>query len=124
MLQRGARACHGCRALRDLRCERTGVDPREHLPCRHALPFRDRQAHDPPLAVHLAELLEDALDLGQAAVALTAMLTARNILAGERLYDTWNVNEDAEYHEAGGSGVQDALVLVLRTQSPARIVSR
>jgi protoporphyrinogen oxidase len=40
---------------------------------------------------------------------MTAMLTARNILAGERLYDVWNVNEDAEYHEAGESGVQGAL---------------
>ncbi len=40
---------------------------------------------------------------------MTAMLTAKNILAGENLYDVWNVNEDAEYHEAGGSGVQDAL---------------
>jgi protoporphyrinogen oxidase len=40
---------------------------------------------------------------------MTAMLTARNILAGERLYDVWDVNEDAEYHEAGSSGVQEAL---------------
>jgi protoporphyrinogen oxidase len=40
---------------------------------------------------------------------MTAMLTARNILAGERLYDVWNVNEDAQYHEAGESGVQSAL---------------
>jgi len=40
---------------------------------------------------------------------MTAMLTARNILAGERLYDAWNVNEDAEYHEAGASGAKDAL---------------
>jgi protoporphyrinogen oxidase len=40
---------------------------------------------------------------------MTAMLTARNILAGERLYDVWNVNEDAEYHEAGESGVKAAL---------------
>ena len=40
---------------------------------------------------------------------MTAMLTARNILAGARLYDVWNVNEDAEYHEAGESGVQGAL---------------
>ena len=40
---------------------------------------------------------------------MTAMLTARNILAGQRLYDVWNVNEDAEYHEAGESGVQSAL---------------
>jgi protoporphyrinogen oxidase len=40
---------------------------------------------------------------------MTAMLTAKNILAGERRYDIWNVNEDAEYHEAGGSGVNEAL---------------
>jgi protoporphyrinogen oxidase len=40
---------------------------------------------------------------------MTAMLTAKNILAGERLYDIWDVNEDAEYHEAGESGAQQAL---------------
>jgi hypothetical protein len=40
---------------------------------------------------------------------MTAMLTARNILAGERLYDVWDVNEDAEYHEAGASGAEAAL---------------
>ena len=40
---------------------------------------------------------------------MTAMLTARNILAGERVYDIWDVNEDAEYHEAGSSGVKSAL---------------
>jgi protoporphyrinogen oxidase len=40
---------------------------------------------------------------------MTAMLTARNILARQRLYDVWNVNEDAQYHEAGESGVQSAL---------------
>jgi protoporphyrinogen oxidase len=40
---------------------------------------------------------------------MTAMLAARNILAGERIYNLWDVNEDAEYHEAGGSGVQEAL---------------
>jgi protoporphyrinogen oxidase len=32
---------------------------------------------------------------------MTAMLTARNILAGETRYDVWEVNEDAEYHESG-----------------------
>lgn len=32
---------------------------------------------------------------------MTAMLTVRNILAGERVYDIWGVNEDAEYHESG-----------------------
>jgi protoporphyrinogen oxidase len=40
---------------------------------------------------------------------MTAMLTVENILAGERRYDVWQVNEDAEYGEAGVSGAQDAL---------------
>ena len=40
---------------------------------------------------------------------MTAMLTARNIMAGERLYDIWQVNEDAEYHEDGASSAQAAL---------------
>ena len=35
---------------------------------------------------------------------MTAMLTVRNIEAGERVYDIWAVNEDAEYHEAGEEG--------------------
>ena len=40
---------------------------------------------------------------------MTAMLTAQNILAGGRRHDVWEVNEDAEYHEAGTSGAQAAL---------------
>jgi protoporphyrinogen oxidase len=40
---------------------------------------------------------------------MTAMLTCRNILAGQKLYDVWAVNEDAEYHEAGTSGALSAL---------------
>jgi len=32
---------------------------------------------------------------------MTAMLTARNILAGRQVYDVWRVNQDAEYHESG-----------------------
>jgi protoporphyrinogen oxidase len=32
---------------------------------------------------------------------MTGMLTARNIIAGTRVFDIWTVNEDAEYHEAG-----------------------
>jgi protoporphyrinogen oxidase len=40
---------------------------------------------------------------------MTAMLTVRNILAGEELYDIWDVNEDAEYHEGGTSGEREAL---------------
>ena len=37
---------------------------------------------------------------------MTAILCARNILAGQPLYDVWRVNEDAEYHEAGEAGHQ------------------
>ncbi|MFK4004540.1 NAD(P)/FAD-dependent oxidoreductase [Qipengyuania sp. NPDC077563] len=40
---------------------------------------------------------------------MTAMLTVENILAGERVYDTWCVNEDAEYHEAGDEGAEGVL---------------
>ncbi len=40
---------------------------------------------------------------------MTSMLTVKNIIAGEKLYDVWNVNEDAEYHEAGNSGSHEAL---------------
>jgi protoporphyrinogen oxidase len=35
---------------------------------------------------------------------MTALLAARNILAGENKYDVWSVNEDGEYHEAGRAG--------------------
>jgi protoporphyrinogen oxidase len=37
---------------------------------------------------------------------MTAMLVARNIVAGEQLYDVWKVNQDAEYHESGEAGEQ------------------
>jgi protoporphyrinogen oxidase len=40
---------------------------------------------------------------------MTAMLTVENILAGERRFNTWQVNEDAEYTEAGYSGAESAL---------------
>lgn len=40
---------------------------------------------------------------------MTAMLSVENILAGERVYDTWCVNEDAEYHEAGDEGEQKVI---------------
>ena len=30
---------------------------------------------------------------------MTAMLTVKNILAGKNLYNVWQVNQDAEYHE-------------------------
>ena len=39
---------------------------------------------------------------------MTAMLTAKNIVAGDREYDVWQVNQDAEYHESGQAGEQAA----------------
>ena len=53
---------------------------------------------------------------------MTAMLTAKNILAGERVYDIWNVNEDAEYHESGAAGEREALSSVRLV--PARVGAR
>jgi protoporphyrinogen oxidase len=35
---------------------------------------------------------------------MTALLAARNIMAGHRRYDVWAVNQDGEYHEAGTAG--------------------
>jgi protoporphyrinogen oxidase len=40
---------------------------------------------------------------------MTAMLCVRNILAGERTYDLWQVNQDAEYHESGAAGEKTSL---------------
>ena len=40
---------------------------------------------------------------------MTGLLTALNIAAGETIHDVWQVNEDAEYGEAGVSGAQEAL---------------
>ncbi len=37
---------------------------------------------------------------------MTALLAARNILAGRSEYDVWAVNQDGEYHEAGSAGEQ------------------
>jgi protoporphyrinogen oxidase len=54
---------------------------------------------------------------------MTGMLTAANILAGQTLYDVWQVNEDAEYSEAGFSGAEHALKserLVPRRAAAAR----
>lgn len=40
---------------------------------------------------------------------MTAMLTVENIEAGFRKWNVWNVNEDAEYHEAGDEGAQPVI---------------
>jgi protoporphyrinogen oxidase len=37
---------------------------------------------------------------------MTAMLCVENILAERPVYDLWQVNQDAEYHEAGAAGGQ------------------
>jgi protoporphyrinogen oxidase len=51
---------------------------------------------------------------------MTAMLCVQNILAGEQKYDLWQVNEDAEYHEAGEhSGATSGLRQVPRRIEPA-----
>jgi protoporphyrinogen oxidase len=54
---------------------------------------------------------------------LTAMLAARNILGSA--YDLWQVNADAEYHEAGRSVSTDELQAMERSQPavPARVSS-
>jgi protoporphyrinogen oxidase len=39
---------------------------------------------------------------------MTAMLTAKNIMTGTRQWDVWQVNQDAEYHEAGTAGSESA----------------
>lgn len=43
---------------------------------------------------------------------MTAMLAAKNIIADNELYDVWNVNQDAEYHESGERGVDEGGRLV------------
>jgi protoporphyrinogen oxidase len=52
---------------------------------------------------------------------MTALLTARNILAGEQLYDVWDVNQDAEYHEAGDRG---AVAASGERQVPQRLAAQ
>jgi protoporphyrinogen oxidase len=45
---------------------------------------------------------------------MTAMLAARNILAGREVFDPWRVNQDAEYHESGDRGAEETGRLVPR----------
>lgn len=54
---------------------------------------------------------------------MTAMLTARNIAAGMRRHDVWQVNEDAEYHEAGSEGDDAGVAAALSSerQVPKRL---
>jgi protoporphyrinogen oxidase len=45
---------------------------------------------------------------------MTAMLCVENILAGTKKFDLWQVNEDAQYHEAGQAGATATLGTGLR----------
>jgi protoporphyrinogen oxidase len=52
---------------------------------------------------------------------MTAMLCVENILANTRLYDLWQVNQDAEYHEAGTAPAEESTGTALRLV-PTRVV--
>jgi protoporphyrinogen oxidase len=51
---------------------------------------------------------------------MTAMLCAENIIANTRLYDLWQVNGDAEYHEAGSAAEEETTGSAIRLV-PARV---
>ncbi|PYJ26655.1 MAG: FAD-dependent oxidoreductase [Verrucomicrobia bacterium] len=53
---------------------------------------------------------------------MTAMLCVENILADAKLYDLWQVNSDAEYHEQGPSAAEETNGTALRL-IPTRVVA-
>ena len=53
---------------------------------------------------------------------MTAMLCVENILADARLYDLWQVNSDAEYHEQGAAAARETNGSALRLV-PTRVVA-
>jgi protoporphyrinogen oxidase len=53
---------------------------------------------------------------------MTAMLCVENILADAKLYDLWQVNSDAEYHEAGPAAAEQGTGTGLRLV-PTRVVA-
>jgi protoporphyrinogen oxidase len=53
---------------------------------------------------------------------MTAMLCVENILADTKLYDLWQVNQDAEYHEAGDAPAEETIGTALRLV-PTRVVT-
>ncbi len=46
---------------------------------------------------------------------MTAMLAVENIKAGKMVFDLWNVNQDAEYHEHGERGGEEGGRLIPRS---------
>ncbi len=53
---------------------------------------------------------------------MTAMLCVENILADTKLYDLWQVNSDAEYHESGPAAAEETNGSALRLVPP-RVVA-
>ena len=53
---------------------------------------------------------------------MTAMLCVENILADAKLYDLWQVNSDAEYHESGPGAAEETIGTGLRLV-PTRVVA-
>jgi protoporphyrinogen oxidase len=53
---------------------------------------------------------------------MTAMLCVENILADTKLYDLWQVNADAEYHETGPAATEETIGTGLRLV-PTRVVA-
>jgi hypothetical protein len=51
------------------------------------------------------------------------MLCVENILAENKLYDLWQVNQDAEYHEAGEAGATGLRAVPTRVPVPASVVA-
>ena len=45
---------------------------------------------------------------------MTAMLCAENIIANTKLYDLWQVNQDAEYHESGDAPSEETVGTAIR----------
>ncbi len=52
---------------------------------------------------------------------MTAMLCVQNILANRKVYDLWQVNQDAEYHESGTAGHQQTTGATGLRMVPGRV---
>ncbi len=53
---------------------------------------------------------------------MTAMLCVENILADTKLYDLWEVNSDAEYHEGGSAAAEETRGTAIR-DVPTRVTA-
>ena len=54
---------------------------------------------------------------------MTAMLCVENILADTKLYDLWEVNQDAEYHASGPAAAEESSGASGVRLVPTRVVS-